>query len=398
MPDNNKLIESVFEKGTLTIRLFGRIDSTNAAAAEEEILAAAQEHAGSPVVLDMEKLAYISSAGLRVLLHLKKLQDNTKVVQVSPEIYEILDMTGFTQILTVEKAWKKVSIEGCEVIGVGAKGTIYRIDQDNVVKVYNDNDEDVLEEISKERENAKLALILGIPTAISYDVVKVGDSYGSVFELLDAKSFSKIIEEEPEKIDWCVKEYTDMLKKIHETEVPEGKLTDMRDTVTGWAEFLQDYLPKEAGEKLLSLVKAVPADNHMLHGDYHTKNLELMNGEVLLIDMDTLAVGSPVFDLAFMFNAYQGFSELDHENVLRFQGFDFETAAAFWHKVLAAYLGTEDEEVIWKTEDKARIVGYSRLIRRAIRRKQGETEEGRKAIDWWTSELLELLERTDSLT
>ena len=154
----------------------------------------------------------------------------------------------------------------------------------------------------------------------------------------------------------------------------------------------------EAGEKLLSLVKAVPADNHMLHGDYHTKNLELMNGEVLLIGMDTLAVGSPVFDLAFMFNAYQGFSELDHENVLRFQGFDFETAAAFWHKVLAAYLGTEDEEVIRKTEDKARIVGYSRLIRRAIRRKQGETEEGRKAIDWWTSELLELLERTDSLT
>ena len=54
MPDNNKLIESVFEKGTLTIRLFGRIDSTNAAAAEEEILAAAQEHAGSPVVLDMK--------------------------------------------------------------------------------------------------------------------------------------------------------------------------------------------------------------------------------------------------------------------------------------------------------------------------------------------------------
>ena len=74
-----------------------------------------------------------------------------------------------------------------------------------------------------------LALILGIPTAISYDVVKVGDSYGSVFELLNARSFSKILATEPDKMDWCVKEYTEMLKKIHGTVVPKGKLPDMRD-------------------------------------------------------------------------------------------------------------------------------------------------------------------------
>ena len=41
MPDNNKLTEAVFEKETLTIRLSGRIDSTNAAQAEQEILGAA---------------------------------------------------------------------------------------------------------------------------------------------------------------------------------------------------------------------------------------------------------------------------------------------------------------------------------------------------------------------
>ena len=120
-------------------------------------------------------------------------------------------MTGFTEMMAVEKAYRVVSVEGCEEIGRGAKGTIYRIDQDNVVKVY--NNPSALDDIQHEREVAKLALILGLPTAISYDVVRVGDSYGSVFELLNASAFSLILASEPEKMDWCVKEYVALLKK-----------------------------------------------------------------------------------------------------------------------------------------------------------------------------------------
>jgi hypothetical protein len=48
-------------------------------------------------------------------------------------------------------------------------------------------------------------------------------------------------------------------------------------------------------------------------------------------------------------------------------------------------------------EDKARIVGYTRLIRRSIRRKGMETEKGRKEIDHWKKELIELLGETDTL-
>ena len=193
------------------------------------------------------RLEYISSAGLRVILRLKKAHPDLRIINVNSEVYEILDMTGFTEMMPVEKAYRVVSVEGCEEIGRGANGTIYRIDQDNVVKVY--NNADALADIQHEREVAKLALILGIPTAISYDVVKVGDSYGSVFELLNARSFSKILAREPEKLDWCVKEYVDMLKKIHSTLVPAGKLPDMRETAIGWAKFVQEYLPEEAGEE-----------------------------------------------------------------------------------------------------------------------------------------------------
>ncbi len=379
----------------ITIKLSGRIDSGNAAETEQNIFAQLDGRQNTGVIIDASDLAYISSAGLRIILRVKKTYPDMKIINVNSDVYEILDMTGFTEMLQVEKAYRTVSVEGCEEIGRGANGTIYRIDKDNVVKVY--NNADALADIQHEREVARLALVLGIPTAISYDVVKVGDSYGSVFELLNAKSFSKIMSTEPEKIDWCVKEYVKMLKKIHGTLVPEGKLPDMRENVLSWAKFMKDYLPEEAGNKLFSLVEAVPQDDHMIHGDYHTKNLELQNDEVLLIDMDTLAVGNPIFELASIFNAFIGFSETDHENIKKFQGFDFETGCTFWHKFLESYLETNCETKLREVEDKARIIGYTRLIRRSIRRHGLESETEKKNIEFWKQELVSLLEKTDTL-
>ena len=379
----------------MTIRLEGRIDSANAPEIERSIYERLLELKDEPLILDAENLEYISSAGLRVILHIRKEYPGLRIINVSPNIFEILDMTGFTDMMTVEKAYRVVDITGCEVIGRGANGTIYRIDQDNVVKVY--NNADALEDIRHEREVAKLALVLGIPTAISYDVVKVGDSYGSVFELLNAQSFSKILASDPGKMDWCVEEYVAMLDRIHGTVVPEGKLPDIKETALSWARFMKDYLPEEAADKLVRLVEAVPHDDHMIHGDYHTNNLEFQNNEVLLIDMDTLAVGHPVFELGSMFNSFVGYSEYDPEVIKRFQGFDQETGRTFWNKVLRAYLRTNDEKKIRKVEDKARIIGYTRMIRRAIRRNKMEDETGKAEIELWTKELLELLQKTDSL-
>ena len=378
----------------INLELSGRIDSNNAHTVEEKLL---QEIAGRnlPVVLDASKLEYISSAGLRILLRIRKTNPDLKMINVNSDVFEILEMTGFTEMMDIEKAYRVISLENCEEIGRGANGSIYRIDQDTVVKIY--NNPNALDDIRHEREVARLALILGIPTAISYDVVKVEDNYGSVFEMLNAQSFSKIIAEEPDKLDWCVSEYVKMLKKIHSTVVPEGKLPDIKETVLSWAKFLQDYLPAEAGKKLLGLVEAVPHDNHMIHGDYHTKNLVLQNDEVLLIDMDTLAVGNPIFELGSIFNAFIGFSELDHTVIQKFQGFDFETGKKFFHDTLAAYLGTANETKIREVEDKARIIGYARLIRRSIRRHGLETEQGRKEIDFWKEKLITLLEKTDTL-
>jgi predicted Ser/Thr protein kinase len=157
-------------------------------------------------------------------------------------------MTGFSEMIPVEKAYRVLSVEGCEAIGQGANGKVYRIDADTIIKVYNNPDS--LPDIKRERELARKAFVKGIPTAIPYDVVKVGNGYGSVFELLSAKSFSKLLMEDPSKIDEIVKMFIDLLKKIHNTNVEPGEMPDKRAVYLDYAHFLIDYLPKDQADKL----------------------------------------------------------------------------------------------------------------------------------------------------
>ena len=78
---------------------------------------------------------------------------------------------------------------------------------------------------------------------------------------------------------------------------------DMKETVLGWVDFLKDYLEEPVWKKLRALTEAVPAQDTMLHGDFHAKNVMMQNGEVILIDMDTLCMGHPVFEMGSIFGA-----------------------------------------------------------------------------------------------
>ena len=387
------------EKNPNEIRIYlsGRIDSNNADEIKNAILPEIGSDPAVPVVVDASELKYISSAGLRVFLQIRKAHPDMKIINTSVAIYEILEITGFTEMIDVSKKYRSVSIDNCKVIGRGAAGTIYRLNKEYIVKVYNDPDS--LDDIKRERELAKKALILGIPTAISFEIVRVGDRYGAIYELLNARTVADILRDEPDKIDWCVEEYVNLLKLIHSTEVPPGKLPVMKDRVTDWGLFMKNHLPAGTGDKLISLIEAVPDNNHMIHGDYHTKNIMVTGEEVLLIDMDTIATGDPVFEFASVFNAFIGFSEPGISNSVKdFQGFPPEIAWEFWHKVLAKYAETDDSAVLKAMEDKARIIGYTRLIRRAIRRDGLESESGRAEIDFWKERLIKLIDSTDSLS
>ena len=96
-------IEKKTEGSSLTIALSGRLDTVTA----PELEGALKESLNgvTELVIDMENLEYISSAGLRVLLAAQKAmntQGEMKVTKVSEVVMEVFQVTGFADILTIE--------------------------------------------------------------------------------------------------------------------------------------------------------------------------------------------------------------------------------------------------------------------------------------------------------
>ena len=110
-----------------------------------------------------------------------------------------------------------------------------------------------------------------------------------------------------------------------------------------WVRDLKPHLAPEKGDKLEALVAAAPDRDTLLHGDCHTNNVMLQGEEALIIDLDTLCVGHPLFELASMHMAYVGFGELNPEAVSAFLRLPAATARLIWRKSLEGYLGRGGE-------------------------------------------------------
>ena len=96
-------IEKKKNGAKLELALTGRLDTTTAPELEKELKASLDGI--NDLVFDMASLEYISSAGLRVLLSTQKImnrQGNMKVLHVNETIMEIFEVTGFSDILTIE--------------------------------------------------------------------------------------------------------------------------------------------------------------------------------------------------------------------------------------------------------------------------------------------------------
>ena len=92
------------EEKKLTVTLEGRLDTTTAPSLEKTLKDSLNDV--EELVFDFEKLEYISSAGLRVLLAAEKVmkkQGSMVIKHVNSEIMDIFEITGFTDILTIEK-------------------------------------------------------------------------------------------------------------------------------------------------------------------------------------------------------------------------------------------------------------------------------------------------------
>ena len=340
----------------LTLFFEGELNSYNADVMEKEVDEVLSSSKFQTLNLDFAKLHYISSAGLRIILKIKQKHDDSHVINANLDVYDVLQMTGFTNIMDVKKAMREMSVEGAEIIGEGFFSTVYRIDKDTIIKVFNRTSDE--KQIERELKLAKQAFVLGIPTAISFDIVKVKNKLGVRFEMLDCMSLKNAFIKYPEKYDELLNKYVDLLKKINTTECFDPSVPSIKKFFIEKVDAIKHLLDEAHYEKLLGLMKSVPERSTFVHGDCHFKNIMVQGEDFLLIDMDTLSVGHPIFELANLRCPYVAFEEDAPGNCEQFFGMKAEYCVKLYDDIIRLYFGKEDEAI----KDKIALVCYAHMV------------------------------------
>ena len=344
------------EGDSVTLILAGRLDTATSAKASADIeRALATVPVISRLTCDAGQLEYISSSGLRILLSLAKRYKDFRITEVQSMVYEVLDTTGFTKMMTVERALRQLSVEGCEVIGVGGVGTVYRLDGDTIIKVFREGT--TIEEVRREITMSKEAFVMGMPTAISFDVVRVGSQYGLVYELLQADTLSACIKREPGRIDEFARKYAELFHQLHAIEVPGGSSVPCAiERERQQIRHIRRYFPQESIDLMLRIVDAIPDANRLLHLDLQTKNAMVQDGQLMLIDMGEVGYGHPLLDLG---HAYSAMVTLvgDYDKII---GMPRELGQKLWSRAIDYYLEGMPAEVVKQRKAQIEVVSCVR--------------------------------------
>ena len=364
------------DNGVLTVSLDGRMDTEAAVKFEAELAEICKNNPHESMVFDAEKLLYVASSGLRTILKMAKTEKNFSVENVSPAVYSVFEMTGFSRIIKIRKALRKIDLEKCEKIGFGGNGAVYRVSEDEIVKVnYNPATYAALDlELAK----AKEAFLLGIPTAISFDLVDCGEGKrGVVYETIKSRTLGESIQSNPELMEELTERYVEQLNTLHAVHTDNPVFGNAKANYRTQVENASKFLTEEEGKMLEQILDVLPEGDRLVHCDAHPKNIMIQNGDMLWIDMEGMATGHPIYDLISIAVVLNGMRT--DEMSLGICGMDNQTVLKFKDCFIRKYFKTEDPEAVQRYSS---MIDALRLIRAvlAIGFTSKNTEEFRPAI------------------
>ncbi len=338
-----------FIDGALTFFPVGRIDSTNANQFETELQAELSLYDDVDIAFDLEKLSYISSAGLRTLLHLKKnIKKPVRIFNVSDELFDIFSVTGFNMIFEIERSMRQISLKGCKKVSSALNGEIFSLSDDEVIKVYGKNIP--LSEIKKERDYSQTALIAGIPTLIPYDVVSCEHGYGIIYEKAGSESLAHALMRDTDHLETYAIMFANLMKELHLAEIPENELPDIKERYRGWISEL-DGEDDVRTKTFSTLIDSIPDRNNYVHGDINLNSIMLKDGELLLFDMAGSARGHSLFDLQSVFASLVGIEKIEPGYCRKNYGLSGAVCMRFWKAFFFEYMSGKSEEEIKKMNE-----------------------------------------------
>lgn len=346
----------------LTVSVSGHLDARDASEVEAAIMRIRKEHGQGSLTIDATDLAYISSAGLRVLVRLLKREGALCFANASHEVYDVLEMSGLTQLMDVRRAPRTISVDGLQMIGAGANGQVYRLDEERIVKVYNPLTNPP-EKIYRERRSAREAFVAGVPTALSFELVRVGEGLGIIYEMVDAQTLGETIARTPERLEEYAARMAGLMRQLHDTEFAPDELPDARLSLYAWVDVAErsGFYTDEVIQAARTLAHSIPPRDTFVHGDFHPGNIMVADDEFLLIDMGDASVGDPLIDLMASYQIMRVVAE-HPGGAERYMGLSSDESRRVWDTFIRTYLDTTDDARIRAYEEELRFYMLLRTL------------------------------------
>lgn len=254
------------------------------------------------------------------------------------------------------RKFRYVSLEGCKVLGRGSHGITYRLNEEQILKVYTDNSK--LSTIEKERLSAKHAFLEGIPSGIAFDTVVTEDGLGVIFEFINGETLGTYMSNHVDEFDELITRYVDLLKQFHSTKADVTKFRSSKEVFINNFRNLPDKLfNKKQIDSLIRIVSAIPDDDNFIHNDFHPQNIiRNEDGSLMIIDMADISYGNYIFDLGSLYTTLVFSASVSNKVCKNVTGLTSKQAKYLWKETVKKYLGTNDKKYIKKFEAKCAIV------------------------------------------
>ncbi len=332
-------------KDTITLKPRGKITSENVGEWKQTFLSQIGGAQKPDLMVDMSEVYYISSAGLRLMMTLREMASGIHLKNVSPDVYDVFSVTGLTEILDVRRLYKDISCRGLKVLGKGATATVYRLNDEQIVKVYN---KDVSEEdLLLEQDKTRKALLAGVPTMLSFETVIADESLGAIYEAFNFETLLSVYKAaSDEKRKELTKQYARMICKMCSIKVNPEDFQSFKHLTRERLEKVRERLDEKTFAVFEEMIGYIPDNRDFIHGDCHMGNLMMdPEGNLMVIDLGISGYGNPVFALSGVAR-YKVFAELitDEEAFKNKAELSIAEGEELYHRFIAAYCDGQDEK------------------------------------------------------
>lgn len=178
-------------------------------------------------------------------------------------------------------------------VGSGRTAEIYEWGEGKIVKLYRDGFPPG--EAEFEASLSRVVAATGLPVPQVYETVDVEGQRGVVYERIDGESMLRLLQNQPRRLPALVRQFADTHRRIHDAIAPE--LPSQRDYIQRAIKDT-DRLSSAQKSGILRLLDALPAGDHLCHGDYHPDNLLITANHAVVIDWIVARKGNPLADVA----------------------------------------------------------------------------------------------------